>query len=85
MTFEPQNVETMRTGLPGLQSLQIDGAAPLGRLGGLQVRLARTPAEVEAAQELRHRVFQQRHDSRRYFSIFLCPVRQILTCAAAKF
>lgn len=58
MTFEPQNVETLRAGLPGLQSLQIDGSTTLGRLGGLQVRLARAPSEVEAAQELRHRVFQ---------------------------
>lgn len=31
---------------------------PLGRLGSLEVRLARSPGEVEAAQEVRYRVFR---------------------------
>ena len=34
------------------------GAAPLGRLGGLEVRLARNDGEVAAAQALRHRIFR---------------------------
>lgn len=34
-----------------------DAAAPLGRIGSLEVRLARTPAEVRAAQALRYKVF----------------------------
>jgi putative hemolysin len=34
-----------------------DDAAPLGRIGSLEVRLARTPAEVRAAQALRYKVF----------------------------
>jgi len=32
-------------------------AAPLGRIGALQVRLARNAAEIAAAQEVRYRVF----------------------------
>ena len=32
-------------------------AAPLGRIGALEVRLARNPAEIAAAQEVRYRVF----------------------------
>ncbi|RIY00769.1 GNAT family N-acetyltransferase [Aureimonas flava] len=38
----------------------LDPRAPvLGRLGGLEVRLARTRAEIRAAQELRFRVFYE--------------------------
>ena len=33
--------------------------APLGRIGGLEVRLARTVGEVKRAQELRYRVFYE--------------------------
>ena len=33
--------------------------APLGQIGTLQVRLARNPAEIAAAQEVRYRVFYQ--------------------------
>jgi putative hemolysin len=58
MTFEPQNLQRDRANLSSLHSAQVQGLEPLGRLAGLQVRLARTPAEVEAAQELRHRVFR---------------------------
>ncbi|MGB8818136.1 MAG: GNAT family N-acyltransferase, partial [Rhizobiaceae bacterium] len=35
---------------------------PLGRLGNLEVRLAAHETEVEAAQELRHRIFRQDAD-----------------------
>lgn len=35
------------------------GAASLGRIGSLEVRLARTAAEVRKAQKLRYRVFYQ--------------------------
>ncbi|WP_246217819.1 GNAT family N-acetyltransferase [Jiella pacifica] len=39
---------------------RFDPAAPLlGRLGNLEVRLARSAAEVKAAQQLRYRVFYQ--------------------------
>ena len=40
-----------RAGVPALSE-------PMGRLGGLEVRLARNAAEVAAAQALRHRVFR---------------------------
>ena len=58
MTFEPQNLESAKAGLLNLQAARVRGMEPLGRLAGLQVRLARTPAEIEAAQELRHLVFR---------------------------
>jgi L-ornithine Nalpha-acyltransferase len=58
MTFEPQYLESAQAGLQNLQAAQVHALEPLGRLAGLQVRLARTPAEIEAAQELRHRVFR---------------------------
>lgn len=40
--------------MPALTEIDM---APLGRMGSLEVRLARTPAEVRAAQALRYRVF----------------------------
>ena len=45
---------------PEQASREVRSAAPaalLGKLGNLEVRLARDRFEVEAAQELRHRVF----------------------------
>ncbi len=55
MTFEPQNLETALSNLRG--SLPMVVQEPLGRLAGLEVRIARTQSEIVAAQELRHRVF----------------------------
>ena len=49
--------------LPGLRSVQPAAdaitAATLGRLGSLEVRLARDAAEIREAQRLRYRVFYQ--------------------------
>lgn len=49
--------------LPGLRSIQPAAdavtAATLGRLGSLEVRLARDAAEIREAQRLRYRVFYQ--------------------------
>lgn len=45
----------------GIEARRVPWAAgpePMGRLGGLEVRLARDGAEVAAAQALRHRVFR---------------------------
>lgn len=56
MTFEPQNLESSQSNLRG--SLPMVAQEPLGKLAGLEVRLARTPSEIMAAQELRHRVFR---------------------------
>ena len=39
------------------QSEGIRCGAPLGRIGALEVRLARNSAEIAAAQEVRYRVF----------------------------
>lgn len=50
--------------LPGLRSIRlpgqrIDAAATLGRLGSLEVRLTREPAEIRQAQRLRYHVFYE--------------------------
>jgi putative hemolysin len=37
----------------------LEQGLPLGRIGSLEVKLARTPAEVAAAQEVRYRVFHE--------------------------
>ena len=39
------------------KSTPIVPGAPLGRIGNLEVRLARNDAEIAAAQEIRYRVF----------------------------
>ena len=57
MTFEPQKLESAQAGMLNLKATGVHEFEPLGRLAGLQVRLAQTPAEIEAAQVLRHRVF----------------------------
>jgi putative hemolysin len=41
----------------GQKSATIAPGAPLGRIGSLEVRLARNEAEIAAAQEIRYRVF----------------------------
>lgn len=41
----------------GQKSTPIGAGAPLGRIGNLEVRLARNDAEIAAAQEIRYRVF----------------------------
>ena len=58
MTFAPQNLERAPARRQNLQPAHVEGSEPLGKLAGLQVRLARTNAEIEAAQQLRHRVFR---------------------------
>lgn len=53
--------ETMRAATsaegPARWSREIAGRTALGRIAGLEVRLARDEAEIAAAQELRYRVF----------------------------
>lgn len=41
-------------------------SAPLGRIGTLEVRLARNPAEIAAAQEVRYRVFYDELGARKH-------------------
>lgn len=43
----------------------IDAGATLGRIGPLEVRLARDPSEIAAAQEVRYRVFYEELGARR--------------------
>jgi putative hemolysin len=43
----------------------IDTGATLGRIGSLEVRLARDPSEIAAAQEVRYRVFYEELGARR--------------------
>lgn len=58
MTIEQLDIGKAWLRTAGAPFPAIDPAAPLGKLGNLQVRLARTQAEIRAAQELRHRVFR---------------------------
>ena len=44
------------SGLSGTQP-HLRSSKPLGRIGNLEVRLAQSPAEIAAAQEVRYRVF----------------------------
>jgi len=58
----PSGETAVHAGVPGattrFQEAFLRGL-PLGRIGNLIVRLARTPAEIEKAQEVRYRVFHE--------------------------
>jgi putative hemolysin len=43
--------------IAGRKTVAVDSGATLGRIGSLEVRLARNEAEITAAQEVRYRVF----------------------------
>jgi putative hemolysin len=62
MTIElrerPESCATGPTGLPGLTGRPA-GESLLGRIGNLETRLARSRAEIAAAQALRYRVFAE--------------------------
>ncbi len=51
----------------------IDTGAALGRIGSLEVRLARDPGEVAAAQEIRFRVFYEELGARQNLTTCLDP------------
>jgi len=57
------NLSAFMPALPGLRGFlperEIAAPATLGRLGSLEVRLARNGAEIRAAQRLRYRVFYE--------------------------
>ncbi|BCH20494.1 hypothetical protein MesoLjLb_02790 [Mesorhizobium sp. L-8-3] len=53
------------TALFGRRFDGIDTGATLGRIGSLEVRLARDPSEIAAAQEVRYRVFYDELGARR--------------------
>src|SRR5690606_41461827 len=59
--------DTVMSGLEAQQALFASGGDPivLGRIGSLEVRLANSPEAVEAAQELRFRVFFDEMGARR--------------------
>lgn len=44
---------------PIVAAAELLGGALLGRIGSLEVRLARDPGEIEAAQKIRYRVFHE--------------------------
>lgn len=48
-----------KAGVALKQACAIMGGQPLGRIGSLEVRLARNEAEIAAAQEVRYRVFYE--------------------------
>lgn len=59
-TAMPQGDPLPNSGTTGLPDLKIEGVesgALLGRIGNLEVRLARDESEIAAAQEVRYRVF----------------------------
>ncbi len=58
MTVEPRIRESFSRAPIGQGASQLCGLPLLGRIANLQVRLAANEFEVEAAQELRHRVFR---------------------------
>jgi len=45
--------------IAGRKTVAVDSGATLGRIGSLEVRLARNEAEITAAQEVRYRVFHE--------------------------
>ncbi len=51
------DIELKSLTTPGVISLARDMQKPLGRIGNLETRLARSRSEVEAAQAVRYRVF----------------------------
>ncbi len=57
MTAHMRFRESITTGMPPIGMPRFEATKILGRIGNLQVRIAQSAREVEAAQELRHRVF----------------------------
>jgi L-ornithine Nalpha-acyltransferase len=59
----PEGVKTPR-GARGGREASLSGRPEMPRLGRLEVRLAETPADIEAAQRLRYKVFYEEMQAR---------------------
>jgi putative hemolysin len=63
--LERKNNPVSGRALPATEREDVPSGAVLGRIGRLEVRLARDPAEIAAAQEVRFRVFYDELGARR--------------------
>lgn len=64
MTIMRNQIEGVDLFMPSFDAIDVGRGEVLGRLGSLIVRLARNASEIDAAQALRHRIFQQSaHDA----------------------
>jgi putative hemolysin len=63
--LERKNNPVSGRSLPATRREDVPSGAVLGRIGRLEVRLARDPAEIAAAQEVRFRVFYDELGARR--------------------